>query len=87
MRRPEVLDLPRARCDDHTTRTVGASDFVFTVRTYGISQLYGPPLVRNFSFKKRKSAAHSLAPTATAESWPKSGLMSLRLLVSRSRRR
>jgi len=30
------------RCDDQTTCTAVAPDFVFTVRTYGTGPLYGP---------------------------------------------
>src|SRR5689334_23835154 len=32
------------RCDDQTTCTAVAPDFVFTVRTYGTGPLYGPAL-------------------------------------------
>jgi hypothetical protein len=47
------------RRDDHTTCTAVAPDFVFTVRTYGTSQLYGPSLVRKSAVEKpgtRRSA-------------------------------
>jgi hypothetical protein len=40
--------------DDHKTCTAVAPDFVLTVRTYGTSPPYGPPLVRNFSFREQK---------------------------------
>jgi hypothetical protein len=44
------------RRDDHTTCTAVAPDFVFTVRTYGTSPLYGPPLVRRFSSGEQKTS-------------------------------
>ena len=43
------------RRDDHTTFGAVAPDFVFTVRTYGTSPLYGPPLVRKFSSREQQT--------------------------------
>jgi hypothetical protein len=42
VRRPEVLDIPRPRCEECTICTAVAPDAVFTVRTYGTGPLYGP---------------------------------------------
>ena len=44
------------RRDDHTTCGAVAPDFVFTVRTYGTSPLYGPPLVRKFSSREQQTS-------------------------------
>ena len=62
VRRPEVLDLPRPRREDHTTCTAVAPDVVFTVRMYGTRPLYGPRLVRKFSSRElqtHRSAHHT----------------------------
>ena len=39
---PMCSMLRDPRCDDQTTCTAVAPDFVFTVRTYGTGPLYGP---------------------------------------------
>ncbi len=57
--RADVLDLPRPRRDEYITCTAVAPDLVFTVLTYGTSQLYGPSVVRKSEFAKpetRRSA-------------------------------
>ena len=43
------------RREDHTTCTAVAPEVVFTVRTYGTRPLYGPRLVRKFSFREPKT--------------------------------
>ena len=44
------------RRDDHMTCTAVAPDLVFTVLTYGTSPLYGPSLVRKFSFYEQQTS-------------------------------
>lgn len=41
VRRPQVLNLPRPRREDHTGYTAVAPDEVYTVRIYGTRPLYG----------------------------------------------
>jgi hypothetical protein len=40
------------RCEEYTICTAVAPDAVFTVRTYGTRQLYGPGLVRKNAHRK-----------------------------------
>ena len=63
------------RREEYTTCTAVAPEAVFTVRTYGTRPLYGPRLVRKFSFPNSKPAGQRAAIPATVKSWPKSGLI------------
>jgi hypothetical protein len=47
--------LREPRREDHTTWTAVAPDPVFTVLTYGTSQLYGPSLVRKSASRKSRN--------------------------------
>jgi hypothetical protein len=57
--------LSRAAALPDVPGTAVAPDFVFTVRTYGTSPLYGPPLVRKFSSRKRQTSRSQ--PCAAAD--------------------
>ena len=62
------------RWEEYTICTAVAPDAVFTVRTYGTRQLYGPGLVRKFSLHEPRTPGQPTRRTAQSQKVAQLGL-------------